>query len=462
MVNQQLLDYIKQEVQRGKNKKTIKRDLLGVGWRGGDIEEAFKAVEFTQLVDSSVPSSPTQEKTLSSSNLPGVGDLLKRVFSAYKSRLGTLVGIIFISLVAGLILYVAEALFSISSNIISGFGGILASILVSLIWNLTGLFIGFWAQIALIFAIKDREEKIGIVESFRRGWHKIISFAWVSFLVGFIVLGGYMLFMVPGIIFSIWFAFSTFVLISEDLRGMNAIFRSKQLVAGYWWKVLWRFFVMGVIVLAVLIIPFLIYMFLFAGSSVMSVSPAMLARFAILITAPLFIFLFINLFVTPFISVFNFLLYEDLKKQKAQVAFESPKKGTKIKYILIGIIGFLLIPAILVSIVLVSLSGARKRSQEVNIIVNMIQLGPAIETYYMNNNTYEGVNCSSVELAPLCSDIKKSLGETPTIESSEYDYCFYVKLPNGKYYCSGLSLGSETNIFPGGAGYCDGVTFNCP
>lgn len=441
MANQQLLDYIKQQAQQGKTREEIKQELLRVGWQVRDIEEALNIVDSIRLSDSSVSSSPAQEANLTPSTLPGVGDLLRRAFSAYRVRLGTFIGIMFISLIAGLVV-------SIPSLVISGLGGILFSIILAL----ARIVISFWAQIALIFAVKDREEKIGVIESLRRGWHKIIPFAWISILVGFITIGGYMLFIIPGIIFSIWFAFSTYVLISEDLRGMNALFRNKQLTAGYWWKVLWRFFVMGVVMLIPIV---LVYMILIVGSLTIFAGPATLALSVISLIIPLLI--------TPFVIVFGFLLYEDLKRQKAKVVFEPPKKGTKIKFILIGILGLLLIPVIFGSIVLVSLGGAKEKAQEANIMAMMSSLRPAIEIYSMDSRSYSGINCSLTELLPVCSNIKEYAGEMPTIKSSAENYCFYVRLPSGEYYClTDTFLSRKTTIFPGGSGYCDGATFNCP
>ena len=51
MVNQQLLDYIKQQSQQGINNEQIKQSLLANGWQNTDIEEAFGA-----------PQIPTQPK----------------------------------------------------------------------------------------------------------------------------------------------------------------------------------------------------------------------------------------------------------------------------------------------------------------------------------------------------------------------------------------------------------------
>ncbi len=46
MVNQQLLDYIKQQSQQGTNNEQIKQSLLANGWQNADIEEAFNSINY--------------------------------------------------------------------------------------------------------------------------------------------------------------------------------------------------------------------------------------------------------------------------------------------------------------------------------------------------------------------------------------------------------------------------------
>lgn len=70
----------------------------------------------------------------------------------------------------------------------------------------------------------------------------------------FLLVGGFLLFIIPGIIFIIWFLSGQYVLVSEDLRGFNALLRSKQLIQGNWWRIFWYFFL---IILIIVIINFL-------------------------------------------------------------------------------------------------------------------------------------------------------------------------------------------------------------
>lgn len=144
----------------------------------------------------------------------------------------------------------------------------------------------------------------------------------------------------------------------------------------------------------------------------------------------------------------------------------NPKKA--IIFLVLGLvmtpISIVILLGILSSVVLVSLNKTREEAKEARIMANMDQLRAAIETSYMaQEESYSGANCLLTELSPICSNIKKYADEMPTIKSSAENYCLYVKLSGGEYYClMNTFAGRKTTIFPGGPGYCDGVTFSCP
>lgn len=226
------------------------------------------------------------------SSLPKIGELLKEAFQIYKNR-------IWVFLLLTLILLLVPFLFILPLTIffliyliqdqipdflvisLTGFG-----ILIVVIAFLVIVIISLWTGLSLLYAIKERDQKIGIKESLTKGWPKIISYLWISILVGFITIGGFLLLIIPGIIFAIWFSLAAFVFVSEDLKGMNALFRSKQLVKGYWWKVFWRFLVLNIIIC---LVSFITGFIPFVGN-------------------------FIMLFTLPFSITFGFLIYENLRK----------------------------------------------------------------------------------------------------------------------------------------------------
>ncbi|OGZ17723.1 MAG: hypothetical protein A2Z78_00220 [Candidatus Nealsonbacteria bacterium RBG_13_36_15] len=242
---------------------------------------------------------PSQPKN---SSLPGIGDLFNRAWQIYKERFWVFVGIIVLPtlIVFGIALFITLQFISISetgqsffSSTALLFGGPII-ILVAIIVNL-------WAWVALLYAIKESKDKIGIRESFAKGWHKIISYLWISILTGVITLGGFLLLIVPGIIFAVWFSLAKYVLVVENLTGTKALFRSKQLVSGCWWEVLWRFITIGII--AIIISIFIDFVGRLIGvPKNINISS-----------------LIISLFFSPFATVYAFIVYEDLKKIKEGV-----------------------------------------------------------------------------------------------------------------------------------------------
>jgi hypothetical protein len=63
---------------------------------------------------------------------------------------------------------------------------------------------------------------------------------YTSLLTGLVIFGGTVLFIVPGIIFSVWYVFSTYAVILDNKKGGVALKFSKSLVIGRWWRMVWR------------------------------------------------------------------------------------------------------------------------------------------------------------------------------------------------------------------------------
>ena len=220
-----------------------------------------------------------------------IGDLLKKSFNVYLSiwkplvllillMYGVMIGLFLILVMLGIVSGFTSPDFSTSS---------LFAILLFLVVMAIVVLLSVWTQVAMMYVVKERSNPIGVKQALAVGWSKISSFVWIGFLSGLAVLGGFILFIVPGIIFAIWFTFSAYVFISEGVVGTKALSRSKQLVSGNWWGVFGRFFVgffvVGLIMMVVSWIPLV-------GSIANS------------------------LFTTPFFVIYTYLMYEDLKRLK--------------------------------------------------------------------------------------------------------------------------------------------------
>ncbi len=113
-------------------------------------------------------------------------------------------------------------------------------------------------------------------------------------------------------------------------------------------------------------------------------------------------------------------------------------------------------------IVATSLGGARGAAEDAKTMSIMAQMRSLSELEYVKEFSYSNINCSFGEMATLCKELKDSNGHLPVIHSSTENYCIYTETKDG-YVCIDSQFSFyKTDVFPGGFGYCDGVTFSCP
>ncbi len=119
-------------------------------------------------------------------------------------------------------------------------------------------------------------------------------------------------FLIPGIIFSIWFSFSLYILILEGQRGTQSLAMSRELVKGYFWPVLWRwvapYFVYGLLLTIIFVIP--IYLIGLAIGDPMAGFAAETPWWSDLISSVL------SILTVPLFTIIAVLLYKSLKKEK--------------------------------------------------------------------------------------------------------------------------------------------------
>jgi len=149
-----------------------------------------------------------------------------------------------------------------------------------------------------------------------------ISLMWIGFLTSFIIGGGFMLFIIPGIIFMAWFFFAQFILIKEDVNGMDALLKSREYVRGEWFNVALRL------------------LLIWAASVLVGAIP---------LAGPI---LYLAFF--PFVMIFHYLIYRDLREMKGDVPF-SCGAADKLRWPAVSLAGFIIVPLVLVSLVGLSL-----------------------------------------------------------------------------------------------------------
>ena len=167
-------------------------------------------------------------------------------------------------------------------------------------------------------------------------------------LNGFIVMGGYLLFIIPGIIISIWFSVATFIFVIEERKGMTALLYSRHLVSGHWWGVFLRFSFLAVLGLLI-VLPLMFFSggfeFNFEQIAMSEDNPKSVMTIPLLILLPL---------ITAFSTVYGYLIYKNLRDLKGNVIFEEPKKSTKVKFLLVGALG-VIVPLFILAATIVAI-----------------------------------------------------------------------------------------------------------
>lgn len=96
----------------------------------------------------------------------------------------------------------------------------------------------FWSNTTLYLCIVEKSSDWR--RSYRKALNKIIPFFLINLLTVLLVLGGLVLFIIPGIILSVWLGLAPFVYFEQNKEGFNALAKSKEYIKGYWWSVFLR------------------------------------------------------------------------------------------------------------------------------------------------------------------------------------------------------------------------------
>lgn len=108
--------------------------------------------------------------------------------------------------------------------------------------------ISIWGGVALVYKAVHNQERLTVGQAFSHSKTKVAPVFWTGILSGLIILGGFILLIIPGIIFAIWYSLAENVVIAEGLKGWAALKRSKFYVKGYAGSIVARGIVAGLMV----------------------------------------------------------------------------------------------------------------------------------------------------------------------------------------------------------------------
>jgi len=248
---------------------------------------------------------PVAQNQVNSFVFPTAGKLFAQAQEIYKTKFNSL---IIISLCSAGAMAVSN-LFSVNGPIylkISSDPARLSWIVLSVLISLFAIFISFWAFGATIHNITSIEASTSAGKSFTESSHFIMPLIFTGLLVFLIIFGGLILFIIPGIIFAFWYGQSAYVVITENLSGKKALDRSKFYAKGNIGQIFKKGFFIGIISVLIGLATGLVC--------------ELLSKTFHLTFMPAIGNIIFQLFWTPLVSIYAFLLFQYLRQSKASTA----------------------------------------------------------------------------------------------------------------------------------------------
>ncbi|MCX6743672.1 MAG: hypothetical protein NT116_05590 [Candidatus Parcubacteria bacterium] len=251
-------------------------------------------------------------------------DIIKKGWQIYSKNFRLFLKPIII-LAAISIVYLLFQIVTTYINIQSSFLAIITFILAIIL-----VFIYLWMLIVII-KLADalyKNQTIDLVQLYPQSMKKVPSFFWVGIVMGLVVLLGLILLIIPGIIFMVWYYFSSYVNVLEEKnnKGLDALKSSKDLVKGRWFNVVWRLIVPYLIIylpiyIIEIIIMGIIGITLYASNLDDNMISLILTPFSIILDI-------FNLCLLPLFMCFPVILYNGLKETRS---IEVPKSEAPIQ-----------------------------------------------------------------------------------------------------------------------------------
>lgn len=257
---------------------------------------------------------PAKVAARPATTLIGIGELLSASWTLFQRRFAPLFALYLLSL-----LFVAAG-----AAIPAGGCMLLAKILpfgtggVALIGALAGILLGgggmAWGFAALIAAALD--DNLSVRDALQQTKHAIMPMAWVLVLAGFVIGGGFLLFVIPGIIFSVWFFMAPFLMVDEDVRGTSTLLKSRALVQGRWFDVFLRLVV------------------IWACSALAGAIP---------VVGPIMV-----LISVPYVMIYQTLLYRNIKEVAPPPCYAC-STADRLRWPAVAMVGYIVLPAFLIA-----------------------------------------------------------------------------------------------------------------
>ncbi len=416
MITPELRQFVAQATAAGQSPDDIRQSLRGQGWESLDIEQAMAQV-------GQIPVAPTP-----GGKFPGVLQMIGGAFQLFRSRAGVLLAV---AGVAGVMLTVGqwlgygsiEAKNSFRSSEMTFPGGIAAMVAYG-----AAMLVYTVAWFAGLIAVV-RRDVISLRQAVAEVPRKFLPLLWVTILSSAVTMGGFVLLVIPGLIFAVWFSFASYVYLAQGVGGLRSLSMSREYTRGAFWRIVWAFLAFGIIVGIV----FAILAVALVGLSVVSGSAG---------------FIFSLLFGVVMIAVgmlyisYSYQVFLGLQARRGEIA-EAPRATTPI---VIGFIGCAVLVALAIGGALspestdsdINFSGFSGQL-EVRRMFEFAAVRAAVEAYRDEAGSYPATlaDLSDAYMSPGAADIGSF---TYTSTGATYQLCTTI---GGEQACEGPSTSTS-------------------
>ena len=232
-----------------------------------------------------------------------IGVILKEAWNTYRKHANALALVCIIPFIFATVAIIFDP--SLANNHQAALG----MFTLSAIFSLLRLVFLIFMPLALLATLEEvhHGRHLDVNKAYNKAFSHGIAYLFVILLTMIVVFGGTLLFIIPGIIASIYLTFVLFTFFFEGKRGIDALVTSAWYVRNIWWDIVARKLILGFFVAA----AGFIFLLIVGGI-------ALTAGFGISVVSFLFN-LFIFLGVVPFAVCFAYALYKDVKLAKEKI-----------------------------------------------------------------------------------------------------------------------------------------------
>lgn len=188
--------------------------------------------------------------------MPGPIQLLKDSFALVKENLSLLFAILIVPIILSFLVALLapnpEVGITPALNVIVYFALVVLYMVVSVLMS-----------VALIIVIDKKA--VTAKEAYKQSMKYFWRYVGLSILMSIILVIGFLLFIIPGIIMSVWFAFATLILILENSTIVESMKKSREYVRGKWWQILGRLLAMSAFIIILQVLLSMLTLFLSGG-----------------------------------------------------------------------------------------------------------------------------------------------------------------------------------------------------